>query len=116
PGVPGPSRFTLWWVILVALGLWNLWAFFPRQTTEATLPYSEFIAQLSAGNVTQVHISGETISGNFQHPILWPTPNASNTGGQSTNSAHSTNNAPSRGASNASSKATPSENSQKSRS
>jgi cell division protease FtsH len=56
----------------VALGLWNLWAFFPRQTTEAMVPYSEFVSQLRAGNVEQVHISGETINGNFRHAVVWP--------------------------------------------
>ncbi len=75
PGAPGPARFTpLWWLILVALGLWNMWAFFPRQTTEATLPYSEFVSQLRAGNVEQVHLSGDAISGSFQHPVVWPAP------------------------------------------
>ena len=80
PGAPGPSRFTpLWWVILVALGLWNLWAFFPRQTTEAMVPYSEFVSQLRAGNVEQIHISGETINGNFQHAVIWPPPSSAST-------------------------------------
>src|SRR5262249_23174 len=69
---PSPYRMTpLWWLILIALGLWNLWAFFPRQNSDLTLTYSSFIAQLRGGNVAQVHLSGETITGSFKEPVVW---------------------------------------------
>jgi cell division protease FtsH len=69
-------------VILVSLGLWNLWAFFPRQPTEASIPYSEFVSQLRAGNVEQVHISADTISGSFRRALLWPPPAPAGSGAQ----------------------------------
>jgi cell division protease FtsH len=62
----------LWWLILIGLGLWNLWAFFPRQNSNLTLTYSSFLGQLRGGNVAQVHLSGETITGAFKRAVVWP--------------------------------------------
>ncbi len=61
-------------MILIFLAVWNLWAFLPRQPGAVTLPYSDFVDQLKGGNVTEVHIAGETISGVFAHALLWPQP------------------------------------------
>ncbi len=58
--------------MLALLLTWNLWLFFPRQTAEVSLPYSEFVAQVAAGNVTQVRIVGEAISGSLTHAMTWP--------------------------------------------
>ncbi len=58
--------------MLALLLTWNLWLFFPRQTAEVSLPYSEFVAQVAAGNVTQVRIVGEAISGSLAHAMTWP--------------------------------------------
>jgi cell division protease FtsH len=58
--------------MLALLMAWNLWWFLPRQTAEVSLPYSEFVAQVAAGNVTQVRIVGEAISGVFAHAMTWP--------------------------------------------
>jgi len=44
------------------------------------------MAQLRAGNVEQVHISADTISGSLQHAILWPAPAATNSSAQSSSS------------------------------
>jgi cell division protease FtsH len=73
PSKPGrPSYFGLYWAFLALLLLWNLWAFFPRQNQPAKLPYSEFVAQVTAGNVTGVHLVGAVITGTFEHAITWP--------------------------------------------
>jgi cell division protease FtsH len=53
---------------------WNLWWFLPKPTSEAALPYSAFVAQVAAGNVTQARIVGDQISGMFVHAIPWPEP------------------------------------------
>jgi cell division protease FtsH len=53
---------------------WNLWSFLPKPTSEAALPYSAFVAQVTAGNVTQTRIVGDQISGKFVHAIPWPEP------------------------------------------
>jgi len=72
PPPSGLSPFS--WLMLVLLVLWNIWAFVPREHTEVTLPYSEFIAQLSAGNISRVSIVGEAIQGTLLHAIRWPPP------------------------------------------
>ncbi len=52
--------------------IWNFWTFFPKPSTEAPLPYSAFLAQTRAGNVSRVHIAGDAITGSFAHAIEWP--------------------------------------------
>ncbi|MEJ2709026.1 MAG: ATP-dependent metallopeptidase FtsH/Yme1/Tma family protein [Anaerolineales bacterium] len=53
----------IWWVILVALILWNVYMFLPKSQPEVSLPYSTFLNQVKAGNVSEVHISGIDITG-----------------------------------------------------
>jgi cell division protease FtsH len=66
-----------WWVILLGLLIWNMIAFWPTQRPEVQIPYTTFLAQIRAGNVTSVHIVGDAITGAFAHPFQWP-PTASN--------------------------------------
>ncbi len=63
-----------WWIILLGLMIWNAWAFWPSSRPEVSLPYSAFLAQVRAGNVTSVRISGSEITGKFTQPVTWPTP------------------------------------------
>jgi cell division protease FtsH len=60
------------WVILGLLLAWNVWSFVPRRNREVALPYSQFVTQLDAGNISQVHISGAAIDGSFKHALTWP--------------------------------------------
>jgi len=64
----------VWWVALLALVAWNIWLFRPVSQPEATVPYSVFLEQVRAGNVTSVHISGDEITGKFAAAIPWPQP------------------------------------------
>ncbi|HWW84424.1 MAG TPA: ATP-dependent zinc metalloprotease FtsH [Vicinamibacterales bacterium] len=74
PG-PGATRLTpLSWVVFVLLMAWNLWSFLPRSTSEVSLPYTAFVAQVNADSVSKARIVGEAISGTFTHPIQWPEP------------------------------------------
>ena len=59
-----------WWLIIVAVLLaWNLIAFVSSRASETvTLPYSTFIHEINAGDVTAVTISGPTITGTLKHP------------------------------------------------
>jgi len=68
-----PRINLLWWVVLLGLTIWNVWALWPSSRPEATLPYSVFLAQVQAGNVKGVQISGSQISGQFARPVTWPT-------------------------------------------
>ncbi len=77
-GEPGKQRppwlgSTHWWVILLALLIWNA-ALFLQQSSkpEAPIPYSTFLEQVRADNVSDVLIAGPQISGTFVNPILWP--------------------------------------------
>jgi cell division protease FtsH len=71
-GSLGPYGNPLYWAFFGVLLAWNLWAFLPRQLAEVKLPYSEFVAQVTSGNVATVELIGETIMGTFAHAILWP--------------------------------------------
>jgi cell division protease FtsH len=51
---------------------WNIWSFVPKQTLEAPLPYSAFKEQVANGNVSQVRIVGDEVTGTFVHAIVWP--------------------------------------------
>jgi len=69
----GQQRVTpLWWIVFFLLMAWNLWSFLPKPTSQAALPYSAFVAQVNAGNVTQTRIVGDQISGTFVHAVQWP--------------------------------------------
>jgi cell division protease FtsH len=61
-----------WWVILAALVIWNVLAFWPRPSEQLWLPYSTFLAQAQAGNIGTVSISGDHMTGTFVKPIRNP--------------------------------------------
>jgi cell division protease FtsH len=67
----------MWWVALLALMAWNLWLFLPQSQPEAKVPYSTFVEQVRAGNVTSVQISGDEITGKFATAVAWPQPTPS---------------------------------------
>jgi cell division protease FtsH len=62
----------IWWVILLGLIAWNVIGLLPRDTSSATIPYSTFLREVRAGNVSYVMISGTEITGNFREEVLWP--------------------------------------------
>ena len=61
-----PRISPFWWIILVALFIWNIWTFMPQMQQEIAVPYSAFVDQVKAGNVKDVQIDGAQISGNFK--------------------------------------------------
>jgi cell division protease FtsH len=71
PQIPG----WVWWVVLVFLIAWNVGLFKSRQSSEADVPYSTFVAQVRAGNVERVEIVGDEISGTFVQGISLPESN-----------------------------------------
>jgi cell division protease FtsH len=74
PQPEGPQRLWFWWLILGGLLIWNILALWPRSQPKANIPYSTFQAQVRAGNVSEVHIVGDSITGTFVNPVLWPPP------------------------------------------
>ncbi len=73
PSPPGP-RMPRWLLAasLVGVLLLNLIVYMPQPQPRAEIPYSEFIAQLRAGNVAKVELRGEEIRGDFKSPVQWP--------------------------------------------
>jgi cell division protease FtsH len=77
PGSPKPPNqrtIWTWWVVTMVLLLaWNVFTF-PRPVTQATIPYSTLLAQIRAGNVTSVHVTGDDVTGTFRRPFAPPSP------------------------------------------
>jgi cell division protease FtsH len=69
-----PQNLWLWWLIFAALMAWNLFAWWPSQSSIVSIPYSTFLSQIRTNNVAKVHIVGDDITGEFAIPLLWPTP------------------------------------------
>jgi cell division protease FtsH len=65
-----------WGVILLVLMVWNIFALWPRPHPEVNLPYSTFLAQVRASNVTKVRVVGDEITGTFAQALMWPEPKA----------------------------------------
>ncbi len=61
----------LWLLTLLAVLAWIFYAYLvPNETPRATLSYSDFLAQVAAGNVTEVDITGQQATGSLQTPIV----------------------------------------------
>ena len=63
---------SIWWLILLGLMIWNIWSLLPTSQAEVDIPYSTFLSQVQAGNVTKVSISGGEITGSFAEPFARP--------------------------------------------
>jgi cell division protease FtsH len=65
----------IWWVLLAILVAWNALIFLvPRSQPTINLSYTEFRAQVQAGNVSEVTITGTDVDGTLKNPI--PVPSA----------------------------------------
>ena len=60
-----PRISPFWWVILIALFIWNIWTLRPQTQQAIDIPYTAFIDQIKAGNVKDVQIDSGNISGDF---------------------------------------------------
>ena len=77
PQKPAPGLYRLSpfsWIIFLILMIWNVWSFLPKQTVQLALPYSAFVGQVAGGNVSQVRIVGDDITGTLVQAIVWPEP------------------------------------------
>jgi cell division protease FtsH len=64
-----PGINPIWWIVMLALIAWNIYAFWPRTPSEINLPYSSFIDQVRADHVQSVQINGSAITGDFTQPL-----------------------------------------------
>jgi len=72
-GSPQPRQAAFWWVLLMLLLLWDVSSFFYDRHTPpvAKIPYSAFVEQVGAGNVSQVAIQGSQITGKLVKARDW---------------------------------------------
>ena len=72
-GTPQTSRtLWVWWLVLLALLVWNAVTFLPTPRPEVSIPYTTLLAQVRADNVAKVRIVGDQIHGSFVKPFQWP--------------------------------------------
>jgi cell division protease FtsH len=91
---PDRRTFWTWWLIgMVLLVVWNIIAF-PRPGASVTVPYSAFLAHVRAGDVTTVHVTGDSISGTFAHAYTPPAPRATGSPSARASSVPATHPAP----------------------
>jgi cell division protease FtsH len=67
-----PRALWVWWLVLLALLVWNAVTFLPTPRPEVSIPYSTLLAQVRADNVAKVRIVGDQIHGSFVKPFQWP--------------------------------------------
>src|SRR5438093_7206033 len=72
PEVLQPGSAIFWWIILIGLMVWNVAHLWPKPVPEISVPYTVFLDQIRAGNVAQVQILGDKITGSFVKPLAWP--------------------------------------------
>jgi cell division protease FtsH len=64
-------------ILLAVILVWNIILFVPfGSPSAAAIPYSEFVAQAREGNIASVDFNGQSATGTFVQPILWPKPAA----------------------------------------
>ena len=77
-GAPAPPReraFPHWLWIFVVLAILNIWlvSTFSTHPKRVEIPYEPtFIAQVEAGNVSEVNFAGDAISGTFAKGVAYP--------------------------------------------
>ena len=59
----------IWWVVMLVLLAWNVYAFWPHARPQINLPYSSFVDQVKVDHVKAVQISGSSIKGEFNQPL-----------------------------------------------
>ena len=74
PQISQRAGWVGWLIASLFLIVWNLIVWVRPATTEIAVAYSAFLAQVRAGNVAGVHITGDQISGAFNRAILPPPP------------------------------------------
>ncbi|WIY81516.1 ATP-dependent zinc metalloprotease FtsH [Propionimicrobium sp. PCR01-08-3] len=71
-----PKRSRMWqfWLIagIVLLGLWGLFSWQDARNAPPTVPYTEFVAQVEAGNVKEIYAQGDTIQGELNNEAQLP--------------------------------------------
>ncbi|GAA2178832.1 ATP-dependent zinc metalloprotease FtsH [Brooklawnia cerclae] len=69
-----PRNLWRFWLVagLLLLGLWALLSWQDSRNTPPTIPYTELIAQVDAGNVKEIYAKGDTIQGELINEAQLP--------------------------------------------
>jgi cell division protease FtsH len=67
-----PRGVLFWWLMSLAVMVWYVTGLWPQSQPNAPIPYSVFLEQIRADNVSRVHIVGAAIDGSFTKPFIWP--------------------------------------------
>ena len=62
----------MWWIFLAVVLAWNVFSYWPKPSPEARIPYSTFLDQVRANNVSRLLIAGDRINGSFITAIKLP--------------------------------------------
>ena len=61
-------QFHAWYIVAAILGILLLQALWSRSQQIDAIPYSQFLAEVKAGNIDSVSVSGDTIEGQYKKP------------------------------------------------
>lgn len=69
---PWRSRFSFIWFLVLAWALYQAYGMLFASAQDAVpLPYSEFLAEVQSGNVTEVKLTGNSVEGEFTGDQFW---------------------------------------------
>jgi cell division protease FtsH len=69
---PQPAIPRFWWILLLGLIVWNVVTYLRAAPPQADIPYTTFVDQVKAGNISAVTITGNEITGRFITSLIWP--------------------------------------------
>jgi cell division protease FtsH len=75
---PRPPRISTrtWWILVAAFIIFDLFFYGSQMVrnnqSSVSLPYNTFVSQLNARNISTVHISGNSVDGDFRKPYKDP--------------------------------------------
>jgi cell division protease FtsH len=67
-----PRKTWLWFVGVLLANFLLVWLFMPGAEAPVTVPYTLFKEEVGKGNVKAIYSRGETITGRFATPVIYP--------------------------------------------
>jgi cell division protease FtsH len=67
-----PGRSWLWFAVALLVNFLLVRLLFPGPEGPVTVPYTLFKEQVGKGNVHMIHSQGDTITGRFKTPVMYP--------------------------------------------
>jgi cell division protease FtsH len=67
-----PGKTWLWFLAILLANYLLMRFFLPGPEAPLTIPYTVFKEEVARGNIEAIHARGETITGRFKNPVLYP--------------------------------------------